>query len=95
MSPTGSLVPILFPSRVSDLSTSVIAPVKFNGLDEWLEKFKSWSPSQRVSALDELIDICEPRQVRHMLEVIEPQFQRDFISLLPKEVSLNLTTYSD
>lgn len=37
-------------------------------------------------ALDELIDSCEPTQVKHMMQVIEPQFQRDFISLLPKEV---------
>lgn len=38
-------------------------------------------------AVDELITLCEPTQVRHMMQVIEPQFQRDFISLLPKEVS--------
>ena len=31
---------------------------------------------------------CEPQQVRHMMQVIEPQFQRDFISLLPKELAL-------
>lgn len=37
-------------------------------------------------ALDELITICLPTQVRHMMHIIEPQFQRDFISLLPKEV---------
>ena len=37
-------------------------------------------------ALDELITYCEPTQVRHLMQVIEPQFQRDFISLLPKEV---------
>ena len=39
-------------------------------------------------ALDELVELCEPTQVRHVMAVIEPQFQRDFISLLPKEVSL-------
>lgn len=38
-------------------------------------------------AIDELIAQCRPTQVRHMMAVIEPQFQRDFISLLPKEVS--------
>lgn len=36
--------------------------------------------------LDDLIALCEPSQVRHMMHVIELQFQRDFISLLPKEV---------
>lgn len=39
-------------------------------------------------AIDMLVDECEPTQVRHMLQLIEPQFQRDFISLLPKEVYL-------
>jgi hypothetical protein len=41
-------------------------------------------------ALDELITFCDPTQVRHMMQVIEPQFQRDFISLLPKEVNICL-----
>lgn len=45
-----------------------------------------WSHQERLMALDELIIMCEPTQVRHMMDVIEPQFQRDFISLLPKEV---------
>lgn len=44
-------------------------------------------------AVDELILICEPTQVRHMMQVIEPQFQRDFISLLPKEVSFSVILY--
>ena len=39
-------------------------------------------------ALDELMEKCEPTQVRHVMQVIEPQFQRDFISLLPKEVCM-------
>ena len=42
--------------------------------------------AQRLLAIDQLIGRCEPTQVRHMMAVIEPQFQRDFISLLPKEV---------
>lgn len=45
-----------------------------------------WSGPERLLALDELIDRCETSQVKHMMQVIEPQFQRDFISLLPKEV---------
>ena len=47
-----------------------------------------WSGPERLLALDELIDRCETSQVKHVMQVIEPQFQRDFISLLPKEVSL-------
>lgn len=48
---------------------------------------QSWTGPEKLLALDELIDSCEPTQVKHMMQVIEPQFQRDFISLLPKEVS--------
>jgi len=46
-------------------------------------------------AVDELITLCEPTQVRHMMQVIEPQFQRDFISLLPKEVSVTMMSVSN
>ncbi|GAA6085808.1 F-box/WD repeat-containing protein 7-like, partial [Tachysurus ichikawai] len=48
-------------------------------------RISSWSGPEKLLALDELIDSCEPTQVKHMMQVIEPQFQRDFISLLPKE----------
>ena len=44
-------------------------------------------------AIDELIERCEPTQVRHMMQVIEPQFQRDFISLLPKELALSVLSF--
>ena len=51
------------------------------------EQCQEWGNAERLMAVDELITLCEPTQVRHMMQVIEPQFQRDFISLLPKEVS--------
>lgn len=44
-------------------------------------------------AVDRLIEHCEPTQVRHMMKVIEPQFQRDFISLLPEELALQVLSY--
>ena len=53
---------------------------------QWKDLFGRWSNAKRLLALDQLIGTCEPQQVRHMMAVIEPQFQRDFISLLPKEV---------
>lgn len=56
--------------------------------------FQSWTGPEKLLALDELIDSCEPTQVKHMMQVIEPQFQRDFISLLPKEVSSTLSVIS-
>lgn len=62
-------------------------------LSEWLEQFKQWSHVERLMAVDRLIEHCEPTQVRHMMKVIEPQFQRDFISLLPKELALQVLSY--
>ena len=46
-------------------------------------------------ALDEVVSLCEPTQVRHVMSVIEPQFQRDFIYLLPKEVGRLSQTVSN
>merc|ERR1719513_416518 len=59
----------------------------------WVSTFSRWSHAERLLAIDQLIDSCEPQQVRHMMQVIEPQFQRDFISLLPKELALYVLTY--
>lgn len=70
--------------------TSVQPPA---GLQEWLKMFQSWSGPEKLLALDELIDSCEPTQVKHMMQVIEPQFQRDFISLLPKELALYVLSF--
>ncbi|XP_065110762.1 F-box/WD repeat-containing protein 7 isoform X2 [Paramisgurnus dabryanus] len=70
--------------------TSIQPPA---GLQEWLRTFQSWSGPEKLLALDELIDSCEPTQVKHMMQVIEPQFQRDFISLLPKELALHVLSF--
>jgi len=56
---------------------------------------QDWGNAERLMAVDELITLCEPTQVRHMMQVIEPQFQRDFISLLPKEVSVTMMSVSN
>ncbi|XP_054865744.1 F-box/WD repeat-containing protein 7 isoform X2 [Amphiprion ocellaris] len=70
--------------------TSIQPPT---GLQEWLRTFQSWTGPEKLLALDELIDSCEPTQVKHMMQVIEPQFQRDFISLLPKELALYVLSF--
>lgn len=62
-------------------------PSGWGGLTPCLFPPQRWSGPEKLLALDELIDRCEPPQIKHMMQVIEPQFQRDFISLLPKEVS--------
>ncbi|XP_011314214.1 F-box/WD repeat-containing protein 7 [Fopius arisanus] len=62
-------------------------------MSDWLLQFQRWSNAERMLAIDELIERCEPTQVRHMMQVIEPQFQRDFISLLPKELALSVLAF--
>uniref|UniRef100_T1IP46 F-box domain-containing protein n=1 Tax=Strigamia maritima TaxID=126957 RepID=T1IP46_STRMM len=62
-------------------------------LGQWLTMFQTWSHEDRLMAIDHLIDTCEPTQVRHMMSIIEPQFQRDFISLLPKELALYVLSF--
>ncbi|XP_033223817.1 F-box/WD repeat-containing protein 7 [Belonocnema kinseyi] len=73
-----------------------VIPTKDNPppeLSSWLLQFQRWSNAERILAIDELIERCEPTQVRHMMQVIEPQFQRDFISLLPKELALSVLAF--
>ncbi|CAG5115890.1 unnamed protein product [Candidula unifasciata] len=62
-------------------------------MDDWLKTFQGWGNAERMMAVDELINLCDPTQVRHMMQVIEPQFQRDFISLLPKELALYVLSF--
>ncbi|GFO45400.1 F-box/WD repeat-containing protein 7 [Plakobranchus ocellatus] len=64
-------------------------------MDDWLKTFQAWSNAERMMAVDELINLCDPTQVRHMMQVIEPQFQRDFISLLPKELALYVLSFME
>ncbi|KAL1130601.1 hypothetical protein AAG570_011847 [Ranatra chinensis] len=62
-------------------------------ITDWLQQFQRWSNAERILAIDRLIETCEPTQVRHMMQLIEPQFQRDFISLLPKELALLVLSF--
>ncbi|GAB6033258.1 hypothetical protein CHUAL_012859 [Chamberlinius hualienensis] len=62
-------------------------------LQTWIDIFERWGNAERLMAIDRLINMCEPTQVRHMMSVIEPQFQRDFISLLPKELALYVLSF--
>jgi len=59
----------------------------------WVAVFARFTNAERLVAINQLINTCEPQQVRHMMQVIEPQFQRDFISLLPKELALYVLNY--
>lgn len=66
-------------------------------LENWLSTFRDWTNTERQSALDALImsEICDIQQLRFLLSLIEPQLQRDFISLLPKELSLYVLSFLD
>uniref|UniRef100_A0A0K2TGQ8 F-box domain-containing protein n=1 Tax=Lepeophtheirus salmonis TaxID=72036 RepID=A0A0K2TGQ8_LEPSM len=70
-------------------------PPSPKAMKDWLSTFGCWSHVERLHALDNLIETCDPTQVRHMMQVIEPQFQRDFISLLPKELALYVLSFLD
>ncbi|CAH0546131.1 unnamed protein product [Brassicogethes aeneus] len=90
--------PRLLWSAGSTPKTRAVIPTKDNPppeMSEWLTQFQFWSNAERIMAINELIARCEPTQVRHMMQVIEPQFQRDFISLLPKELALNVLSFLD
>ncbi|KAA0188734.1 hypothetical protein HAZT_HAZT005467 [Hyalella azteca] len=63
------------------------------GLTTWLTQFNTWNAAERLFALDSLIDACDLGQVRHVHQVILPMFQRDFISLLPKELALYVLSF--
>lgn len=56
-------------------------------IESWLQVFNAWAQEQKKQALDELIERCNPPIIRHVMSSIEPRFQRDFISLLPKELA--------
>lgn len=66
-----------------------------SSVDEWIRTFRSWNNNERLIALENLVssEICEIQQIRFLLTLIEPQLQRDFISLLPKELALYVLSY--
>ncbi|KAG7162175.1 F-box/WD repeat-containing protein 7-like 1 [Homarus americanus] len=78
--------------KVCGLAAHKVSPPPA-GLKSWLAKYQSWSPAQKRHALDSLIDVCDLNEVRHLHQIILPQFQRDFISLLPKELALYVLSF--
>ncbi|VDO98350.1 unnamed protein product [Soboliphyme baturini] len=55
--------------------------------------FQAFSSSEKMRALSQLIERCSLSQIRHLQKTIEPYFQRDFISLLPKELALAVLSF--
>ncbi|KPI92003.1 PREDICTED: F-box/WD repeat-containing protein 7-like [Papilio xuthus] len=62
-------------------------------LKQWLHRFQTWSTKEKTLAIDALVTRCAASDVRYMMKAIEPLFQRDFISLLPKELALTVLGY--
>lgn len=57
---------------LNDKKSRVLIPTKNNPPPEmfdWLTQFQKWSNAERILAINELIDICAPTQVRHMMKV--------------------------
>ncbi|GJQ68538.1 putative F-box and WD40 domain protein 7 [Trypoxylus dichotomus] len=94
--PSEGLVNVSSQITPNDKSKRAVIPTKDNPppeMSEWLVQFQKWSNAERILAINELIARCEPTQVRYMMQVIEPQFQRDFISLLPRELALSVLSF--
>ncbi|XP_039763765.1 F-box/WD repeat-containing protein 7 [Pararge aegeria] len=62
-------------------------------MKQWLQRFLQWSNGEKTQVIDAFINLCSPSHVRYMMKSIEPLFQRDFISLLPKELALTVLGY--
>lgn len=50
------------------------------------------SKFEQMSALESLVGACKPIQLRHLQSIVEPLLQKDFITLLPREVCLASTS---
>ena len=91
-SPSVSCRPCPFAVRARSPSVPVRRPCRDRDRASFAAR-QAWSAEQRLSALDQLLDVSDSSQVRHMMQVIKPRFQRDFISLLPRELALHVLAF--
>ncbi|KRY20950.1 F-box/WD repeat-containing protein 7 [Trichinella patagoniensis] len=59
----------------------------------WIKQFQELSVSDKSLALSELVKNCDLNELRNLHDTIQPYFQRDFISLLPADVSLYILSF--
>ncbi|KAK0410128.1 hypothetical protein QR680_004962 [Steinernema hermaphroditum] len=71
------------------LSMAISIPTS-SSTSKWIDDFKMMSDSVQIEALSGLIEACSMKQVRHIQTKIQPYFQKDFISLLPRETALRI-----
>uniref|UniRef100_A0A5S6QI85 F-box domain-containing protein n=1 Tax=Trichuris muris TaxID=70415 RepID=A0A5S6QI85_TRIMR len=62
-------------------------------VDHWIDEFQTWTSSEKIRALGRLVKSCSLIQLRELHRTIEPYFQRDFISHLPKEIALYILSF--
>ena len=58
-------------------------------------KFLSLTENQRIRTLDSLISLCGSKEMIHLSDLLPNLLYRDFISLLPTEISTHILMYLD
>jgi len=80
----------------NELTTSKLSPVHTSNdqtTEAWLSTFREWNSKHKLTALEQILELCEHTHIKHVHNFIEPKLQRDYISELPKELILLLLTY--
>ena len=58
-----------------------------------LFRLKDLPNKAKLSALEQLLELCDHMHIKHVHNYIEPKLQRDYISEMPRELILLLLTY--
>ncbi|VDM61072.1 unnamed protein product [Angiostrongylus costaricensis] len=56
----------------------------------WVDQFQAMSRRCQRTALLHLISTCGLQHVRHVRQLIEPHFQKDFLACLPMELAIQI-----
>lgn len=64
-----------------------------SNVTKWLNDFQVLSSNEKNLALGAITKTCNITQLRALKEQIDPHFQRDFISQLPKEITMKVLNY--
>eukprot|EP00731_Ephydatia_muelleri_P029012 Em0020g656a len=64
-------------------------------IERWWKTFTTFSAEHKMKALQGLVPRCGAAHLKYLMELIRPQFQRDFILLLPKELALHVLSFLD
>ncbi|CAB3398919.1 unnamed protein product [Caenorhabditis bovis] len=74
-----------------DLTASPSRPTNPD-VEHWIELFRSIPQRDQIEALTRLIQETSMDNIRHLKHLIEPHFQRDFLSCLPLELGVKILT---